>query len=502
MATHRLSARQLVPRPLDEVFAFFSQPANLDRITPGSLGIDQRSTDTQMRPGLEIEYRIRPLLGIPITWRSRIESFDPPRSFDDVQVAGPYRSWRHRHAFTAVEGGTLVEDDVSYTLPLGPLGEIAHRLVVKGELERIFRFRGHAIARILEAPGQTFSPLTVAVAGATGFVGGAIAAELRRRGHRVVALSHRGERARGWLPDDVELRFADAATGEGLPSALEGVDSLVIALAFPNSPIEAPRRGWTFDAVDAAGTEHLVSAAAAVGIERLVYVSGAGAAPDARRHWFRAKWRAEQAVRATGIPATIVRPTWIYGPRDVSLNRFLGFARQLLMVPLTNAGRQRLAPVFIDDVAHLAADSLTDPAAVGATFEIGGPDTFSMHEIVERALAAARLRRPIIPGPTPLLKAAAALVAWLPKPPLSPAAIDFINQPAVVDIEPLLARMPRRLMPLDEGLRTYLDPDSGPATVTIDAYGRSSATATIDAGGRSSATARASGFGRPPVRNR
>ena len=82
---------------------------------------------------------------------------------------------------------------------------------------------------------------------------------------------------------------------------------------------------------------------------------------------------------------------------------------------------------------------------------------------------SAGLRRPIVPGPTPLIKAAAAVLSLLPQPPLTPAAVDFINQPATVDLEPLLARMPRRLTPLDEGLATYLPADSGPATVTIDA---------------------------------
>jgi nucleoside-diphosphate-sugar epimerase len=110
--------------------------------------------------------------------------------------------------------------------------------------------------------------------------------------------------------------------------------------------------------VDARGTERVVAAARAAGATRLAYVSGAGAAPDAARHWFRAKWRAEEAVRASGIPWTIVRPTWVYGPRDVALNRFVGFARQLPFVPMTNTGRQLLAPVFVEDVARLIADAL------------------------------------------------------------------------------------------------------------------------------------------------
>ena len=237
---------------------------------------------------------------------------------------------------------------------------------------------------------------------------------------------------------------------------MRGVDALVIALAFPNSPIEAPSRGLTFEAVDAEGTERLALAARTTGVKRLLYVSGAGAAPDAKRHWFRAKWRAEEAIRAAGIPYTIVRPTWVYGPRDVSLNRFLGFARQLLAVPMTNAGRQSLAPVFVDDVARLAADSLVDDAAVDQVFEIGGPETLPMRDVIRRAMRAAGIHRPVFPGPTPLIKLGAAMVSWLPSPPLTPDAVDFINQPATVDLKPLLARMPRRLTPLDEGLRSYL----------------------------------------------
>jgi len=236
--------------------------------------------------------------------------------------------------------------------------------------------------------------------------------------------------------------------------------------------MESPRKGLTFEAVDADGTENLVRAAVDAGVRRLVYISGAGAAPDAERHWFRAKWRAEQAVRGSGIAFTIIRPTWIYGPRDVSLNRFMTFARFLPVVPMTNTGRQRLAPVFVGDAADLAADAMDDAAAVGQTFELGGPETLTMREIIARALRANRLRRPILPGPTRLLKLAAAPMSLLPTPPLTPAAIDFINQPAVVDIEPLLARMPRRLTTLDEGLASYLRP--GPeASRTLEIDGAS-----------------------------
>ena len=161
-------------------------------------------------------------------------------------------------------------------------------------------------------------------------------------------------------------------------------------------------------------------------------------------------------MRGSGLAWTILRPTWIYGPRDASLNRFVGFARRFQVVPMTNAGGQVLAPLFIDDVARLAADCLTDPAARGQVFEIGGPQTMRLRDIIARALRAAGIRRPIVPGPAPLIRLAAIPLTLLPSPPLTPDAVDFINQPATVDVAPLLERMPRRLTPLEQGLATYL----------------------------------------------
>jgi uncharacterized protein YbjT (DUF2867 family)/ligand-binding SRPBCC domain-containing protein len=468
MATHRLSASQFVPRPIEEVFAFFSRPENLGRITPASMGFELLSDDRRVRDGLEIRYRIRPLLGIPMTWTARLSDVQPPTRFVDLQVRGPYRSWEHTHTFEAVAGGTIVHDDIAYRVSFGPLGELANRLVVRSALAAIFRHRADTIRTVLAGAGAEPTGLTVAVAGGTGFVGGAIATELHRRGHAVRVLSHRGEAARAGLADAIEIRPADVQTGHGLVDALRGADALAIALAFRNSPIEAPRKHWTFIEVDAAGTERLIAAAREAGVKRVVYLSGAGAAPDAKRHWFRAKWRAEEAVRGSGLTWTIIRPTWIFGPRDVSLNRFVGFARRLFVVPMTNTGSQLLAPVFIDDAANLAADSVVDDAAANQLFELGGPETLKMREIIATALRVAGLRRPILPGPTPLIKLLAVPLSWLPSPILTPDAVDFINQPATVDLAPLLARMPRRLTGLEEGLATYLAPQTPGATLAFD----------------------------------
>jgi ligand-binding SRPBCC domain-containing protein len=146
---HHLFREQLVPRPLDEVFDFFAQAANLERITPPWLGFGLLTPEpVEMALGTIIKYRLR-VHGIPLQWTSRIERWESGRAFEDVQVKGPYRVWRHRHEFRPAGGGTLVQDHVRYALPLGPLGELAHAMFVERDLARIFAFRHAEVARLL-----------------------------------------------------------------------------------------------------------------------------------------------------------------------------------------------------------------------------------------------------------------------------------------------------------------------------------------------------------------
>lgn len=158
MSVHRLSAEQFVARPRDEVFAFFSRPENLARITPADMGFALISDDRVMRTGLRLVYRVRPLLSLPTTWVSRIAHYDPPHAFVDVQLRGPYRRWAHTHTFesASVDGvpGTRVIDEVLYEIPFGPVGDLVHRLVVRPRLAAIFAYRQHAIASLLPGLAQ------------------------------------------------------------------------------------------------------------------------------------------------------------------------------------------------------------------------------------------------------------------------------------------------------------------------------------------------------------
>jgi uncharacterized protein YbjT (DUF2867 family) len=296
----------------------------------------------------------------------------------------------------------------------------------------------------------------ILVAGGTGFVGGGIVRELARRGRQVAVLTRRASHARRFPGLDVEFREGDVTLPESLGAAMQGVEAVVGCQQFPNSPIENPGKGYTFDKVDAEGTENLVRAAQAAGVKRYVYLSGAGAAPEGP-HWFRAKWRAETAVRESGLTYTILRPSWVYGPEDKSLNKFLGMARFLPFVPLIgNAGKQRMQPVFIDDVGRAVADSLDNPAAANQTFELGGPEVMSMTDVVRTALQVAGRRRLLLSSPKPLMKLVASFLQFAPGRPLTPGAVDFITGDALGDPAAIQQKLGLRPTPLREGLATYL----------------------------------------------
>ena len=150
MRVNVLEREQRLPCAPGAAFAFFGDAFNLEAITPPWLLFRiVTPRPIEMRPGALIEYRLR-LRGLPVRWLTQIDEWDPGRRFVDTQLRGPYRLWHHTHSFEPDgAGGTLMRDTVRYTLPLGPAGELARRLVVGRDLGRIFDFRREAIANRL-----------------------------------------------------------------------------------------------------------------------------------------------------------------------------------------------------------------------------------------------------------------------------------------------------------------------------------------------------------------
>ena len=139
---------QIIPKPRSEVFAFFSDARNLERLTPDFLGFQIITPEpVEMKAGAIIEYSLR-LYGVPLHWTTRIDTFEPETRFVDIQLQGPYKFWRHLHEFEDVEEGTRIRDAVDYEVPLGVLGTAAHVLFVRASLERIFCYRRKAVTEV------------------------------------------------------------------------------------------------------------------------------------------------------------------------------------------------------------------------------------------------------------------------------------------------------------------------------------------------------------------
>ncbi len=146
-----LERTQVVPRPLEETFAFFADARNLEAITPPWLGFRIVEAPRQLERGSLLHYRLR-LFGIPIAWRTEISEWRPPRSFTDRQLAGPYPLWEHTHRLNTVRGGTEVHDHVRYRVPGGPLAPLVAR-VVRRWLDEIFDYRARRLAELLRPNG-------------------------------------------------------------------------------------------------------------------------------------------------------------------------------------------------------------------------------------------------------------------------------------------------------------------------------------------------------------
>lgn len=134
---------QKLPISIEQAWDFFSRPDNLRNITPSNLGfvILSKHHGDRMYPGQIIEYKVSPVLGIPLYWMTEITHVEDFKYFVDEQRFGPYGLWHHQHHFTPIEGGVEMTDIVHYKIPFWFLGDIAHTLFVRSQLQKIFTFR-------------------------------------------------------------------------------------------------------------------------------------------------------------------------------------------------------------------------------------------------------------------------------------------------------------------------------------------------------------------------
>lgn len=150
MRVKRKEWTQLVPRPLDEVWQFFSRPENLMKITPQGVfrSIQTDLKGVEMYEGMIIQYTIAPLLNIPLNWVTEITHIKDKTYFIDEQRFGPYAFWHHQHHFEAIEGGTKMKDILHYKVPIPIIGDIADAILVDQQVNQIFTYRDEAVNKL------------------------------------------------------------------------------------------------------------------------------------------------------------------------------------------------------------------------------------------------------------------------------------------------------------------------------------------------------------------
>ncbi|MBD79505.1 MAG: hypothetical protein CL840_11360 [Crocinitomicaceae bacterium] len=150
MKVYSLYKEQILPIELEEAWKFFSNPANLNSITPDNLLFKIRSNVPRdgMYEGMMIEYQIKPILNIPVTWLTEITNVKTNHYFIDEQRIGPYAIWHHEHHFEIHEQGVKMIDKLLYVLPLGIIGELAHKLFVGKRIKEIFDFRYQKLSKL------------------------------------------------------------------------------------------------------------------------------------------------------------------------------------------------------------------------------------------------------------------------------------------------------------------------------------------------------------------
>jgi uncharacterized protein YbjT (DUF2867 family) len=291
----------------------------------------------------------------------------------------------------------------------------------------------------------------ILVTGGTGFVGGHVVHELRGRDLPVRCLvrdPRKATKLSGW---GCELVVGDVTDRASLSSALTGVDVVVHLVAIRQGKPEQ------FQRIMVEGTRNFLDAAAAAGVQRFVHMSALGVSEQTKDlvPYYGAKWAMEQLVGASGIPHVIFRPSFIFAPDGGILPTFARLAKLTPVTPIIGNGRQRIQPIWADDVAGYFADVVERDGVTGRTYELGGSDVVSWNEFWERLKRALGLRRPSVHVPVGLMKVNALLTERLPgNIPLTRDLLKMLEGgDNVVSDDAAVRTFERPLVPLDEQLR-------------------------------------------------
>lgn len=270
----------------------------------------------------------------------------------------------------------------------------------------------------------------ILVTGAGGFVGRHLVARLVADGRPVRAMVR--DRTRAPVPAGAEVVEADLTRPQSLAPALAEVEAVVHTAAITADRKE-PYRG-AYDAVNRQGTEHLVAAAAQAGVRRLVAMSGLGARPAPPGTYMATRWGLEEAIRRSGLPHVILQPSVLFGRGAPFVEGLAGVVRRAPVVPVLGRPDLLFQPLWVEDLCRCLIQALEDESLTGKALPLGGAEQVTNRQMLEAICRALRKRRLLLPVPLALVRPLAALMtASLPRPPLTPAALELFERDNITD---------------------------------------------------------------------
>ncbi|MBF0152488.1 MAG: complex I NDUFA9 subunit family protein [Magnetococcales bacterium] len=292
----------------------------------------------------------------------------------------------------------------------------------------------------------------ILVTGCTGLVGYSLVHRLVEEGRFVRGLARHQPHWHDPALSNLQFYRGSILDVSALDAAMEGVEQVIHLVGIL---VESGQS--TFANIHHLGTQNVVDIAKRHGVKRFIHMSSLGTRPQAASLYHRTKWAAEEYLRHSGIPYTILRPSVIFGPRDNFVNQFARMMRYQPFMPILGDGLSRMQPIWVEDVVHCVVAALDDPDTLGHTFELGGPERLTFVDIMETIAATMGKSRMKLFLPMPLLRLEAAIMErLLPRPPLTSDQLIMLREENICDIDPMVRTFKIEPRNFREGIRTYL----------------------------------------------
>lgn len=276
--------------------------------------------------------------------------------------------------------------------------------------------------------------MKVALFGGTGFVGGYLVDALLSAGHSPVLLVRAGSEDKVRQANAVRIVSGDLTDLRAVEDVLEGADAVIYNVGILR---EFPRKGITFERLQYRGAVRVIEAARRAGVSRLILMSANGVRKPGTPYQ-ETKFRAEEFARHSGMDVTIFRPSVIFGDPRGTYEFATQLHREMVATPLpgigfhngwsAGKGQIHMSPVHVEDVARAFVEALDDPDTIGKTYTLGGPESLSWTEMVERVAAATGRKKVILPMPIDLMRVGATALDWLPFFPVTRDQLTMLSE--------------------------------------------------------------------------